>query len=347
MIGHHASWSWRVLGGLALLSLGAEAGAGLEAEVTAGPGSAPGSDLATGLARCAALIEPDPRLACFDALARGDAPLQEHSVGAGQPVPQPSNAARTEDREAPRELLGIRPYRANYLLPVTFDANPNEATPREESELPFLGDDIDKVEMKFQLSFEVPLWTDILDRPLDLYFAYTQLAFFQAYNTEYSSPFRDTNYEPELGLHWQPDLSLLGLRVERTRLALNHQSNGRSGELSRSWNRLVAEGEVERGPLSLAVRAWTLIGSDPTDNPDIGEYLGYGEIHAGLRLGRHRLGVMFRNPRHPTLQLEWSHPLGNAVSLYVQYFNGYGESLLDYDHSANRIGVGFRLNAWP
>ena len=46
------------------------------------------------------------------------------------------------------------------------------------------------------------------------------------------------------------------------------------------------------------------------------------------------------------LQLEWSFPLIRWVSGYVQYFNGYGESLLDYNASSNRIGIGFILKEW-
>ena len=46
------------------------------------------------------------------------------------------------------------------------------------------------------------------------------------------------------------------------------------------------------------------------------------------------------------LQLEWSFPLIRWVSGYVQYFNGYGESLLDYNASVNRIGIGFILKEW-
>jgi phospholipase A1 len=49
------------------------------------------------------------------------------------------------------------------------------------------------------------------------------------------------------------------------------------------------------------------------------------------------------------VQLDWSFPLpwiGDKLSVYVQYFNGYGESLLDYNKSVNRISAGFMLVDW-
>lgn len=312
-----------------------------------------------GLTRCAELRDAQTRLACFDALAaRRAIDTQTPMTAASRPMSAPMSAA-TQPRAAlpttdplgeasEREVLAIRPYRSNYLLPVAYNANPNRnVAAAERLDIPFLEGALDDVEMKFQLSFEVPLWARILQRDLDLYFAYTQLAFFQAYNREYSSPFRETNYEPELGLNWQPDVEALGWRLGSARLAVNHQSNGRSEPLSRSWNRLLLQVDGERDGLALGLRLWALLGDDPSDNPDIAEYLGYGELHATYRLGQHELGAMLRNPRHPTVQLDWSYPLGRTLRLYLQYFNGYGESLLDYDHSVNRVGLGFMLNGWP
>jgi phospholipase A1 len=265
---------------------------------------------------------------------------------AGQPDTPPAGA---QSERPQRRVLGILPYRKNYVLPITYNANVNTNLPDEPSfELPLSGEDaLDDVEMKFQISFEVPLWTRILSQPLDLYFGYIQLAFFQAYNAEYSSPFRETNYEPEVGLHWLPDLRIgtqgSNWRLASMRVAANHQSNGRAEPLSRSWNRLTGEATIERGDLTLGLRLWTLLGANPPDNPDIEDYLGYGEMRASYDLGRHRLGAMLRSVEHPTVQLDWSYPLSDRVRVYAQYFNGYGESLLDYDHSVNRIGAGFLL----
>jgi phospholipase A1 len=263
-------------------------------------------------------------------------------------APSTEPRAMTLDEEEQRRFLGVRLYRANYLLPVTYNDNPNRNVPEAEGiDVPLLGDALDNVEMKFQLSFEVPVWTEILEQPLDLYFAYTQLAFFQAYNQEYSSPFRETNYEPEIGLNWRPDFSAFGWRLRSVRAMANHQSNGRSEPLSRSWNRLIGQLEAEHGDLRLGLRVWAPLETGPSDNPDIYEYLGYGELHASYDLKKHHFGLMLRNPTHPTIQVDWSYPLGETIRFYAQYFNGYGESLLDYDHSVNRIGAGFLVNEWP
>ena len=317
------------------------------------------ADPSAGLARCARIGEADDRLRCFDALAARSAagadvaeprPAHEPAKSASPGVEVAGTRTATPPEPEPRRVLGILPYRKNYILPVTYNADVNQSAPREPTiQLPLFGDNVfDNMEMKFQISFEVPLWTRILSRPLDLYFGYTQLAFFQAYNKEYSSPFRETNYEPELGLHWQPG-TRIGLAGSRWRLAsaraaLVHQSNGRSEPLSRSWNRITGEATLERDDLSLGLRLWTQLDSNPPDNPDIEDYLGFGELRASYDLGRQRLGLMARSPAHPTVQLDWSYLLGDRVRLYVQYFNGYGESLIDYDHSVNRIGVGFMLD---
>jgi phospholipase A1 len=83
--------------------------------------------------------------------------------------------------------------------------------------------------------------------------------------------------------------------------------------------------------------------------------MGYGEIWGSYYWKDHKFGFMFRNnlrlgDNKGAAQIDWGFPLpfieNNRISGYVQYFNGYGEGLLDYNASSNRIGIGFMLTDW-
>ena len=326
-----------------------------------GPAATLSAELAVELSGCAAIAEDRQRLQCYDAISgrlqadaqkRGDASQEapvaaETSQAKGQDLEElPTFSGMGRPAKKRGRWLGIQPYRRNYILPVTYNDRVNRTLIDDTGE----SFRAENVEMKFQLSFELPVWAEILEQDLDLYFAYTQLSFFQAYNREYSSPFRDTVYEPELGLDWHPGLEFMDWRLKSLRLAFDHQSNGRAEPLSRSWNRLIGQVQVERDNLGLGLRLWQRIGEDAEDddNPDITDFLGHGELYLGYDQGRHRYGLMLRNPLgHGAVQLGWSYLLNERMRFYLQYFNGYGESLIDYDHRVNRLGAGFLLNEWP
>jgi len=243
----------------------------------------------------------------------------------------------------------ITPHRSSYILPLTYNGSPNDAAVQEVDP----GKELVPYEVVFQISFKVKLWEDVLGRKADLWAAYTQISFWQLYDFADSSPFRETDYEPEILLNLRTDYRILGLRGRYLNLGFNHQSNGRTEPLSRSWNRVVANAGFDRGPLALNLSAWYRIpekeGDD--DNPNIEDYMGYGQLTAYWFRGKHRLGVSLRNnldfrDNRGAIRLEWAFPLFRTVSGYVQYFNGYGESLLDYNASSNRIGAGFVLKDW-
>jgi phospholipase A1 len=251
------------------------------------------------------------------------------------------------DPEARASMPGVTFHRSNYALVLSYNAFPNPA--------PLQAVDPDKTlvkpEVTFQLSFKARLWRDIFGENLALWAAYTQRSFWQLYNFDDSSPFRDTNYEPELLLTLGTRLDLLGLNLRFVQAGINHQSNGQSEPLSRSWNRIVANAGLERGDFSLLLKGWVRVPDADDDNPGMTHYLGCGEIWGFYFLGRHRLGVMLRDnlnfrENRGDLQVEWSFPLFAMMAGYVQYFLGYGESMLDYDHRVHRIGVGFILSDW-
>lgn len=240
-------------------------------------------------------------------------------------------------------------HRSNYALAFSYNFRPNPAPLQAVDPAKTLV----KPEVAFQLSFKAKLFQDLFGRKIDLWFAYTQRSFWQLYNFDDSSPFRETNYEPEVLINFRTDFRFLGLRTRFVQVGLNHQSNGQSEPLSRSWNRLVANVGLERGAFSLLVKGWFHFPESPEvdDNPGLNSYVGYGELWAYWFVKAHRLGIMLRDnldfhQNRGALQLEWSFPLFANVGGHVQYFVGYGESLLDYDHLVNRIGVGFVFSDW-
>jgi phospholipase A1 len=311
---------------------------------------------------CARILDDAERLRCYDDLAAPSAGEEAGAAGvwgeaqpAGaedeSPEEPPSYLSRLwELDEASREgRFPITPFHSNYILPLTYNATPNQDPIREADP----SKEVLDYEVKFQISFKVKLWEDVLSRDVDLWIAYTQLSLWQLYNTEDSSPFRETNYQPEILVNFRTDYPLLGLRGRFINVGFAHESNGRSEPLSRSWNRVVANLGFERGGFSCILNGWYRIpeDDDEDDNPDIEDYLGYGQLNFQYLWRRHRFGLMGRynfrfHDSRGALEAEWGFPLFKWVGGYVQYFYGYGESLLDYDALTNRIGVGFILKDW-
>lgn len=281
----------------------------------------------------------------------GNPPGEEVSTPAvttGEEEASAIERRQTEEKKVRASLFGITPHRPIYLLGVTYDSDPNTEAYEFANE-----DDPKKFEVKFQLSFKLLLWDDMFSGNGDLFGAYTQRSWWQLYDEALSSPFRETNHEPEVFVKFDTDFNVLGLRHRLFVIGFNHQSNGRGGVLSRSWNRIYADFIAERGNFVIGVKPWYRIPEDEEDddNPNIEKYMGYGELFGAYRLKGHVFSYMLRNNlrRHENkgaVELGWSYPISDNLRVYVQYFNGYGESLVDYDHSANRIGVGLMLFDW-
>jgi phospholipase A1 len=306
---------------------------------------------------CAGIKDDAERLKCYDELA-GRKPAgttgEVKAVAKAPPAEPEERATYLErlwdlDKESRKGKYAIKFHRSNYILPYTYVEHPNEAVVRQADPT----EELKNAEVKLQLSFKVKLWQDILGKNMDLWFGYTQKSFWQFYDFDDSSPFRETNYEPELLLNFRTSYDFLGLKGRFINVGINHQSNGQSEPLSRSWNRVVANFGFERDNFVLLVNTWLRIpeSSEDDDNPDIEDYLGYGELRGYYFWKKNRFGVMVRNnfhidDNHGALELEWAFPLLDRVSGYIQYFLGYGESLLDYNYKTNRIGIGFILKDW-
>lgn len=310
--------------------------------------------------------EPDQgkRLACFDR----EFPAAAAPVAASAPTTsseRPFSVLSERWELQPQDKTGTFQFRFHapiYLLPVKYSSAVNRApsSPSRGSVgdalSPFGVNELewDAVEAKFQLSFKVKAFENMVGDNGDLWFGYTQQAYWQVYTKDLSSPFRETNYAPELINTWRTDLSFLGMRMSMLNLGLIHQSNGKSGVVSRSWNRIYAQAGLERGGFSMLVRPWYRMSEDPEkdDNPDIENYVGRGDLILAYKTGQHVFSAVGRHSlrggdeNHGSLQFDWAMPITGKLKGHLQVFTGYGESLIDYNHRQTTFGLGISLAEW-
>ncbi|WP_427978383.1 phospholipase A, partial [Agarivorans sp.] len=242
---------------------------------------------------------------------------------------------------------GLSMFRDNYLLAFKYNADP--AKPDLANGL--RGQQPKSTEVEFQISFRLTLPFHLFTESDNLNFAYTQQTFWQAYQ-DAEDAIRETNYEPEFFYQWNtssaPELAPI---LQWLRLGFVHESNGQSQLRSRSWNRLYAEFGFNAGPVEVALKPWYRLEEEAADddNPNIEEYFGYGELSASWQLNpEHRLSLLARNnlkrDNKGALDLRWAYRLTPEIALYMKYFNGYGESLIDYNKSNQSIGIGIAVN---
>ena len=260
------------------------------------------------------------------------------------------------EREAEDNRSVLLAHKRNYLLPLTYAANPNNEV--YEAGSSDFGEDLDNLEIQFQLSIKAVLAEDLFTDADALYVGATVKAFWQAYNKDISAPFRETNYEPELFWVTPVPWTIFGGDATLFALGLSHQSNGRSLPYSRSWNRLYGSVIWERWRYVFHLKAWWRIPEDEKDdpldpegddNPDIEDFMGNFEFSVAYRKFDHEVSVMLRNnldtkDNRGAIQVDWTFPLQRRFRGYLQFFNGYGESLIDYDAHIERIGVGILLS---
>ena len=257
-----------------------------------------------------------------------------------------------QEKALQESSFSIIPHKPNYLLPVTY----NDKIQSYDVYQDVFQDDeeIQPVELKFQVSFKIPLLVDIAELPVSIFFGYTQISFWQAYNSDNSSPFRETNYEPELFAVWQQNIELTGgWNFKLATLDLTHQSNGKAEPLSRSWNRIESTFVFENNKFALAITPWYRFKETASedDNPDLLDYYGHGKINAFYRVNDNTLSITSRNNlesgfKKGSIEFDWSFPLGGKVRGYLQLFSGYGNSLIEYNQYTNSIGLGISLTDW-
>ncbi len=323
------------------------------------------------LERCALLGDPTGRLACYDALAKrapaadgvvvapagnagnsGNSAVAQAAPATTQPATPALAGAPQVSRMVPqweldqgskRGVFNFRPHRDTYLLLANYSNSTND-TPFEE--VTPAGLKSKHVELMYQLSFKMKMLETIAGSPVDLWFGYTQQSFWQAYNRSASSPFRETNYQPEIMAVMPIGKRLGGFDFRYAGLGVVHQSNGQTSTLSRSWNRVYGELGGEYGKFGVTVRAWKRLDNDKSDNDnlDITDFMGHGDLRVTYRDDGTEYSMTARrnfHTKHGAVQVGVAMPVRDNLKGYLQFFSGYGQSLIDYNYSQVSVGGGF------
>lgn len=232
------------------------------------------------------------------------------------------------------KLLSHKP---NYILFLNRDFDTEEDRLQEEA--------------MFQFSIKKKLTYTLFGYDSQLFFGYTQKSFWQVYDGERSRPFRETNYNPELFVSTEFDDPFVTGGFQKLYWGYEHESNGGDIATSRSWDRLYAQLFYRHDNLLAAVKVWSRFHEnkkknpdDPygDDNPQIIDYYGYGDVTLTYNYYGHQFGLFFRKR---AVAVDLSIPLGgDSQYLYFRYFDGYGESLIDYDRYLQKAGFGVQIS---
>ena len=249
--------------------------------------------------------------------------------------------------------FNITSYKPVYVTAGRWSNNPN-VQPYSENpaySLPFKVD-YNNYEAKFQLSLKTKILQNILKTGGDLWVGYTQKAHWQVYNSHISRPFRELNYEPEVLLNFAVKVPLFGFKVRMLGVSMTHQSNGRILPLSRSWNRVIFQAGMDRKNWQIYLRPWIRLHDEDDENPAITDFIGRGEAVVIYNAGRQQFSVSgthtlrFDDRNRGRIEASWVFPVVQNLKLQLKVADGYGETLIDYNHRQFTFGISASLVEW-
>lgn len=199
-------------------------------------------------------------------------------------------------------------------------------------------------DVKFQVSISQRLTKSTLPFHSYLFLAYSQKCFWNVFQE--SLPMRDLNFNPGIGL--SKLLIVKNKLIGKITLMIEHESNGRDGDASRSWNRISFGGNVFLTPnLMVHAKAWIPI-VDGENNKDLLDYAGLYQSGLQVTSDNKRWGFAITTVK----RRGWNLNLNTIVEVnyrlfkkenqyfFIQYYNGYAEGLLDYNRYHSRLRAG-------
>lgn len=250
--------------------------------------------------------------------------------------------------------FGLQPHYVNYLLPFGY-------TEQVYKEYP-ASDEYGHIEAELQVSLKINIGNDLFGLGEKYYLSYSQRSFWQIY--EDSSPFRETNYNPEMFVVFPISDHTSAFHMRSITLAYSHLSNGQGQthntkaytyayedpeNRSRGIDNLYLNFTFQHKTLITELKIWTPPIEDKfkSDNPDIMDYLGYSRLKVTYFWGENMFTLMGRGNLQTgkgAMEATYSYPLVNGTYLYAKVFSGYGESLIDYNNQITKFSLGFSFS---
>lgn len=198
--------------------------------------------------------------------------------------------------------------------------------------------------IKFQISIAQRLTKTVLPWGTYLYLFYSQKCFWNV--LENSMPMTDLNFNPGIGI--TKPLYVKNRYIGKATLMAEHESNGRDSIQSRSWNKISLAANVMIDKCLLVHgKIWLPI-VDGMNNKDILHYCGIyqagvqifspNQRFSGSVMLTKRLGKFFNY--NTVIELSYRFFKRDNQYFFLQYYNGYGEGLLEYNKFHNQIRVG-------
>ncbi|MBQ6166445.1 MAG: phospholipase A [Muribaculaceae bacterium] len=202
-------------------------------------------------------------------------------------------------------------------------------------------------DVKFQISFQQRLTKSVLPFHTYLYLFYSQKAIWHVFRN--SLPFYDLNFNPGIGL--SKYIIMKNRLLGKVTLMAEHESNGRDGTASRSWNKVSIAGEAYISPYLMAHAKYWIPIVDGKYNRDILKYMGL--YQAGFQAksldDKWVLDMTLVKRSGWNLNFNTIVQLGYRINhnsnqfIMLQYYNGYGEHMLDYNQYHSRIRFGLLI----
>lgn len=203
-------------------------------------------------------------------------------------------------------------------------------------------------DVKFQISLAIRLTDAVLPWHSFIFLMYTQKTFWNVFQE--SLPMHDLNFNPGIG--WTKPFFNKDRYVGKLTLLIEHESNGKDGDDSRSWNRVSIGGSTIIDEwLMVHAKFWIPI-IDGMNNKDILDYCGIYQHGLVITTPNKKFSFGLTGVKRKGWNLNFNtiwdfswrvHEKSN-LNLFVQYYNGYGENLIDYNqfHSRLRVGIIFK-----